>query len=197
LAKVRKSKGCTNNKNQRYLYQFNVHTVNIFYAKNGAVRSRLKVNRMKYTTHIDIDLPRDKVIHKMDNPDNMKHWQKGLQTYKILRGTPGQPGAQMELNYIMGKREMTLIETIITNDFPHAIHASYDTKGVHNIQKNFFDELDTDKTRWRSESEFKFNSFGMKVMGFLLPGMFKKQSKKYMEDFKNFAENGVSVTEKE
>jgi len=30
-------------------------------------------------------------------------------------------------------------------------------------------------------------------MAFLMPGAFKKQSKKYMDDFKAFAEHGTSV----
>lgn len=35
----------------------------------------------------------------------------------------------------------------------------------------------------------------MKVMGFLMPGMFKKQSQQFAEDFKAFAERGVDVRE--
>jgi len=46
-----------------------------------------------------------------------------------------------------------------------------------------------------SESEFEFAGFGMKLIGFLMPGAFKKQSLKYLTDFKDFAENGTSVSE--
>ena len=74
------------------------------------------------------------------------------------------------------------------------MHMTYDTKGVHNIQKNYFKD-EGDKTRWVSETEFQFSGFGMKLMGFLMPGAFKKQSFKYMQDFKAFAETGKSVTE--
>jgi hypothetical protein len=35
----------------------------------------------------------------------------------------------------------------------------------------------------------------MKLIGFLMPGAFKKQSMKYAQDFKNFAEKGFSVTD--
>ena len=150
---------------------------------------------MKYTTEIIIALPREEVIKKLDNPDNMKHWQRGLVNYKLLDGTPGKEGAKMELEYQMGKRNMVLTETIIKNDFPSEFHATYDTKGVHNIQQNFFHETGDGKTRWVSESEFQFAGFGMKLMGFLMPGAFKKQSLKYLNDFKNFAENGTSVSE--
>lgn len=151
---------------------------------------------MKYTTEIVVDVSRDEFIKKMDNPENMKHWQRGLMAYEQLSQSPGQEGARMSLNYQMGKREMVMVETIIKRNLPEEMHTTYDTKGVHNIQKNYFREEDG-KTRWISESEFQFSGLGMKLMGFLMPGVFKKQSLKYMEDFKNFAEKGISVLDQQ
>ncbi len=150
---------------------------------------------MKYTTEITIDLPRPEFIKKLDDPDNMKHWQRGLTDYKQISGNPGEEGAKMELHYKMGKREMVLVETIIKRNLPYEFHTTYDTKGVHNIQKNYFNDLDDNTTKWISESEFQFSGFMMKVMGFLMPGAFKKQSLKYLQDFKAFAEKGTSVSE--
>jgi len=147
---------------------------------------------MKYTTEIVVDVPREEFIKKMDDPDNMKHWQQGLIGYEQLSASPGQEGSRMSLSYEMGKRKMDLVETIIKKDLPEEIHMTYETKGVHNIQKNYFKE-EGEKTRWVSESEFQFSGFGMKLMGFLMPGAFKKQSLKYMQDFKAFAENGTYV----
>jgi carbon monoxide dehydrogenase subunit G len=151
---------------------------------------------MKYTTEVTINKPRTEVVEKMDNPDNMKHWQRGLVSYKTLRGIPGKEGTQMELHYKFGKRDMTLTETILKNELPKAFHATYTTKGVYNIQHNFFNEIDATTTKWVSESEFQFKGLGMKLMGFLMPGAFKKQSKKYCIDFKNFVEQGISVENK-
>lgn len=149
---------------------------------------------MKYTNEIVVDIPRDELIKKMDNPENMKHWQQGLIGYEQLSNNPGQEGAQMSLSYKMGKREMNMVETIIKRKLPEEMQMTYDTKGVHNIQKNYFKD-EGDKTRWISESEFQFSGFGMKLMGLLMPGAFKKQSFKYMQDFKTFAETGKSVTD--
>lgn len=150
---------------------------------------------MKYTIEIDVNVPRDVFIEKMDKPENMKHWQKGLTEYKFLSGTPGEEGSKMEFHYKMGKRDMILVETIMKSNFPHEFHATYDAKGVHNIQKNYFKDIDDHRTKWISEAEFQFSGFMMKVMGFLMPGAFKKQSRKYMQDFKAFAEHGTSVAE--
>lgn len=147
---------------------------------------------MKYSTEIVVDVPREEFIKKMDDPDNMKHWQQGLIGYEQLSANPGQEGSRMSLSYEMGKRKMDLVETIIKKNLPEEMHMTYDTKGVHNIQKNYFREEDG-STRWISETEFQFSGLGMKLMGLLMPGAFKKQSLKYMQDFKAFAENGTSV----
>ena len=149
---------------------------------------------MKYTTEIVVDLPRDAFLEKLDNADNMKHWMRGLQSYEVISGEPGQEGSRMNMRFKMGKREMEMVETIIKYNMPEEMHMTYDAKGVHNIQKNYFKEEDG-KTRWISESEFQFEGLGMKIMAFLMPGAFKKQSRKYAEDFKNFAEKGISVAE--
>ncbi|MEM9647262.1 MAG: SRPBCC family protein [Bacteroidota bacterium] len=147
---------------------------------------------MKYTCEIIVNLPRVEFIKKLDNPENMRHWQRGLLAYEHLSGKPGEEGGQMNLKYKMGKRDLEMVETIIKRDLPHSLHTTYDTKGVHNIQKNHFKEEDG-KTKWVSESEFQFSGFGMKLMGLLMPGAFKKQSMKYLQDFKAFAEDGTSV----
>ncbi len=149
---------------------------------------------MRYTVEIVVDLPREEFIKKLDDPENMKHWQKGLVKYEHISGAPGSEGAQMSLSYQFGKRKMDMVETIINNGMPEQLHASYDTKGVQNIQKNYFEEMDG-KTLWRSDNIFEFSGFMMKLMGLLMPGAFKKQTMKYLNDFKAFAENGTSVAE--
>ena len=88
---------------------------------------------------------------------------------------------------------MEIIETITKSDFPNEFHATYTTKGMNNIQKNYFTETPEGHTRWTSVNEFSPLSFSMRIMLFLMPRAFKKQSIKYMQDFKNFVENGTSV----
>ena len=148
---------------------------------------------MKYTVEIDINLSREEFITKFDNPNNMKHWQRGLLSYELLSKDQRVNGAQMKLEYQTGKRKMTLIETITKINFPDEFHANYEAKGVKNIQHNYFLEIDPNTTKWVSETEFKFSGLGMKLLGVLMPGVFKKQSRKYLNDFKNFTENGISV----
>ena len=144
---------------------------------------------MQYTKKIIIDLPLEKTVEFMDSLENLKKWQEGLVEAKVILVNFGEKGAKTELKYDFGKRKMTLIETILETDMPRLLIAEYTTKNVYNIQRNTFEATQDGKTIWTSESEFKFEGLAMKTFGFLIPGAFKKQSLKYMRDFKNFAEN--------
>ncbi|MBV7268653.1 SRPBCC family protein [Winogradskyella luteola] len=148
---------------------------------------------MKYTTEIIIEKPLEYVINKMDSTDNMKHWQEGLVSAEHISGTPGEFGAKMKLNYDFGKRKMELIETITKQNFPSEFHATYTTKGMRNIQQNYFESIEENHTRWICKNEFQPTNFVMNAMLFLMPRAFKKQTKTYMKNFKNFVENGTST----
>ncbi|WP_103864335.1 SRPBCC family protein [Aquimarina sp. I32.4] len=147
---------------------------------------------MEYTLDIEIKLPRHQVVDLFKNEENMKFWQKGFVNMTLLNGQKGKAGAVSKLTYIMGKRKIEMVETITLLDLPAAIHLTFDAKNIYNIQENYFEELVNGHTKWISKNEFKFSGF-MKIMGFLMPGAFKKQSYSYMKDFKAFAENGKSV----
>ena len=143
---------------------------------------------MKYSNKVEINLPRQKVIELFDNTDNMPKWQPGFISFEPISGTPGQPGAKSKLKYKMGKREVEMIETIIARNLPDEFHAKFEAKNVYNIQKNYFTEPTPGKTKWVSESEFKLSGM-MKLFAWLMPGAFKKQTQKYLDLFKKFAEN--------
>lgn len=143
---------------------------------------------MKYTNEVEIDLPVEEVVHLFDNPENMKSWMPGLQSYEHISGTPGTPGAKMKLKFKMNNREIEMIETIIKRDLPREFSGTYEAKGVYNIISNKFTALSPNRTRYFTENEFRFSGF-MKVIGWLMPGVFKKQSQVYLDSFKKFAES--------
>jgi uncharacterized membrane protein len=144
---------------------------------------------MKYTVEIEINQPIDKVIELFDNFDNMKLWMKGFKGYKHLEGESGQVGAKTELLYKMGKRDVAMIETITERNLPEVFSGIYEAKGVWNKVENNFKSVAENRTKWTAHQEFKFSNTMMKLMGFFIPGVFKKQSNKYLKDFKHFAEN--------
>jgi hypothetical protein len=142
---------------------------------------------MKYTSEIEIDKPIGKVIELFDNPNNLSEWMDGLQSFEPLSGIPGQPGAKSRLRFKMGKREIEMIETITVRNLPEEFTGTYEAKGVFNIVKNYFRPIDENKTKYVTEQEFEFKGF-MKIIGAVMPGAFKKQTKKTLVDFKNFVE---------
>ena len=144
---------------------------------------------MKYSLEIEINQPIDKVIELFDNADYLEHWQPGLQSVEHISGELGKPGAKTKLRYLMGKREVEMIETITARDLPKEFSATFEANGVLNIQKNLFRAMGTDRTKWISDNEFQFSNLPMKLMGWLMPGAFKKQSKIYLDAFKKFAED--------
>ena len=160
--------------------------------EGGQLQDNLLINisTMKYSNEIIISLPRKKVIDLFDNTENLYKWQPGLQKFEHLSGEPGQEGARSTLLYKMGKRENEMIETITKRNFPDEFSSTYEAKGVWNRQQNYFAEAGTDKTKWTTVSEFKCSGF-MKVICWLMPGVFKKQTLKFMKDFKDFAESSA------
>ncbi|MCX7550648.1 SRPBCC family protein [Xanthomarina sp. F2636L] len=148
---------------------------------------------MTYSTEILVEIPLNDFIKKLNQAENMKHWQRGLVGYDYISGTPRELGAKMKLTYKLGKRDMELIETITSKKLPNELHMMYDIKGMQNIQENYFEETSEGFTKWVCKNNFIPSSFPLRMMTLLMPGTFKKQTKQYMQDFKNFAEKGTSV----
>ncbi len=143
---------------------------------------------MKYTLEITINQPREKVIALFDSEENLYKWQEGLQNVNHISGNKGEVGSKSEMHFLMGKREVKMIETITHRNLPEEFHGTYDAGNVFNIQKNYFKKVDDDTTKWISEAEFQFKGFS-KLIFPLMKGAFKKQSYKYLENFKKFAES--------
>ena len=146
-----------------------------------------KSTSMKYTCEITINKPLADVIKLFDDPENMKEWQPGLQSYEFLEGPPGQAGSTMKLKYAMGKRQIEMVETILENSLPEKFSGTYEAQGVYNKMDISFVAIDDNTTKWISDQEFRMSGF-MKVWAFLMPGSFKKQSMVFLEKFKEFAE---------
>jgi len=143
---------------------------------------------MLYHLEITIDRNRDHVVKLFDNSENLKEWQTGLLSVEHLSGEKGEVGAKTKLDFMVGKRQIELIETIQENALPFIFTGKYEWSSGWNTLKNEFIELETGKTLWKTETEMHLFGF-MKVIGFLMPSSFKKNSFKFMQNFKTFAEN--------
>jgi len=142
---------------------------------------------MKYSVSVEIEKPLDEVVALFDNRDNYKHWMEGLLNLTLLEGESGQTGAKSEYTFKMGKGEMKMVETVTSRNLPDEYAVSYAAKGVSNTVISHFHPISESKTMYTTDNEFQFSGF-MKIISFLMPGSFKKQSLKYLTDFKHFAE---------
>lgn len=149
-----------------------------------------------YTVEIEIALPRERVIELFNNEDNLFKWQTGLQSFEHISGEPGQPGAISKLVYQHGIRRTELFETIMENNLPDAFHGVYEWKGGRNTLQNRFIELANNRTKWESTCQYEFSHWALKIMGALVPGVFRKQNQIFLDNFKAFCEDGVDVNAK-
>ncbi len=151
---------------------------------------------MRYSSEITINLPRERVIELFDNTENLYKWMKGLESFEAIEGSPGQVGAKSRMVFQMGKRRIEMVETITKRDLPNEFATTYETKGVYNEVRNTFEPIDDKHTRYQTEHFFRFDSIAMRIIAFLMPAAFKKQSMQYLQDFKAFAEaeDDVEVT---
>jgi len=143
---------------------------------------------MKYVVDTVIDRPVEEVISKFDDAENLKEWMDGLISFEPTGGTPGEIGAKSRLVFRMGSKEIEMIETITVKNLPHEFGGTYEAEGVFNTVMNRFENVGNDQTRMTQECEFEFTNLMMKVVGFFVPGAFKKTTRKHMDAFKAFAE---------
>ncbi|GHN03076.1 hypothetical protein WSM22_45650 [Cytophagales bacterium WSM2-2] len=144
---------------------------------------------MKFTCTVDIDKPIDKVILLFENPDNMKEWQDGFVSMTHISGIRGIAGAKSLLVYNTDNRRMELTETVLIKDLPSEMKALYEHTHMVNTMSNRFSSVGSNKTRWNVEIEYtKFNGFVPKMMALFTPGVFRKQTQKWLDQFKVFAE---------
>ena len=147
----------------------------------------LFTGNIKYTEEIEINANIDTVMALFDNPYNMKEYMDGIESYTVLSGNIREVGTKAEIIALMGESKIIMIEEIITNNLPEEKKVTYTADGVYNIVTNRLIKISDNKTRFINEQEFEFKGY-MKVMGFFMPSAFKKQSRVYLQNFKEFAE---------
>ena len=69
---------------------------------------------MKYSVEVSINKNRGEVWRLFDNVENLYKWQPTLKEFNLESGEPRKPGAKSRLKYLESKREIEMIETIIS-----------------------------------------------------------------------------------
>ena len=143
---------------------------------------------MNFRLEVIINAPMHDVCRLFDNIHNLEKWQPGFISAKHVKGVAGEPDAQTELYYKLGGKRIVLLETIITKNLPEEFTATYEADKVWNLISNKFIKNDSQSTIYITENEFRVSGL-MKVMAWIAPSTFKKQSLLYMNYFKSFVEN--------
>ena len=158
---------------------------------------------MKYTNSIEIALPREKVAQLLADPAHIPKWLRGLVLHEPVNGIHGQLGTKSRVVMQSGQRKIECTETITRRD-PADLHGIPKESVVHfdreivgegmwSAVRERLIEAGPQTTLWQSESEYRFSGLLMRLVGLLMPGTFRKQSRQHMQDFKAFAEHGEDV----
>ncbi|UGT59561.1 SRPBCC family protein [Nocardia asteroides] len=160
---------------------------------------------MKYTNSIEIALPRERVAQLLADPAHIPKWLRGVVLHEPVRGVHGELGTESRVVLRTGNREVECVETITRRepaelrDIPAGAVVRFDREivgaGMWSAVRDRLTEAGPGTTHWESESEYRFDSRLIRLLGRLLPGSFRKQSQQHMLDFKAFAEEGRDVRE--
>lgn len=143
---------------------------------------------MKYSLSNTISSTPQHVAVKISDPEGVKEWTENLQEIRAVSGEYCDVGSKRDLHYLFRGKEMIIQETILENKLPEQIKFSYDSQMGRNIVELRFEQLSENEVKQTSSTTMELKG-AMKLFGFLFKSMFKKQSRKYMEGFKKFAES--------
>lgn len=144
---------------------------------------------MKFSGSIDIDQSLETVTQLFADPQYLGEYQEGFEKKELVSGDEGKDGAISKMYYRNGKHEMVLTETIVSNDLPHSFEAFYHHKHMDNTLICRFTSLPNGGTRYETKVEYtRINWVMPRLIAMLFPGMYKKPARRWMENFKKFAE---------
>ena len=146
-------------------------------------------DKMKFKLELTLNKPVIEVWKAFDNPNNMSKLQPSLTKFELLSGTQGQPGAVSKLTYEEGGREFSLTEKITHREEPHRLDGIYENEFTDNPLRNTFIARGESETLWAIETEFKFKTLVMRMLGPLMKKNFMNRTQKDMERFKEFVES--------
>ena len=147
---------------------------------------------MKYVLSIEIESPLARVVELFDDPANWPQWREGFVRFETLMGEAWEEGAKLLLVNRVGGREVQMTETVEVKRLPEEMSCVYEAPGnwagAWNRVRYRFHEAGPDRTGWEFDSEFRCRGL-LKVVAWLMPGMFRRTSLREMKNFKHFVES--------
>jgi hypothetical protein len=149
---------------------------------------------MKYSVYNTINKDIDTVISKFTEPNGATRWMEGLQRIEHLSGTPGEKGAKSNCCFVHKGKEMKISEEILEQNLPQHIKFAYQSGMGYNTVEIRFEAMADGGVKQINNSYFQFKGI-MKWFAPLMKGMFKKQSLKFCNAFKDYVETGKTVND--
>jgi hypothetical protein len=113
---------------------------------------------------------------------------KGLQKkIERLSDSPYEVGAKSRFHSLHKNKKYVIDETILEQNLPNQIKFGLTSTMGYNEVEMVFEQLNDNSTKQINNTYFKLKGI-MKLLGPLMKGMFKKQSMKYLNAFKEFVD---------
>lgn len=143
------------------------------------------------------------MVQLLADPANLPMWLRGMVLHEPLSGMHGQVGTKSRVVMQSGNQTFEGTETITRREpadlhgIPRETVVHFDRElvgqGMWSDVRDRLTEATPETTLWVQDSEYRFSNLLMRLVGLLMPGVFRKQSQQHMEDFKAFAEQGKDV----
>lgn len=143
---------------------------------------------MKYNTSIKINAPTELVQELLIQPKKQLLWQTWLSDLQPLSGEMTQKGAVARLTYVVNGKKIVMTETILENTLPDKLVVHYNTVGADTTNYISLSAPTDKQTTIQMETEVKSKHFALKVLMWLLPTLFKKQTHTLLQQLKEYAE---------
>ena len=143
---------------------------------------------MKYKLEILINRSRAEVWNLFCDYEKISLWQPSIIKVEPVSGSTGQIGAISKWIYKANDREYFLTETILSREEPNRFENVFRNEFAENSVNNVFTEQDREQTLWVAETEYKFKTLLMTILGPFMKNRYVVRSKRDMERFKTMAE---------
>jgi uncharacterized protein YndB with AHSA1/START domain len=139
---------------------------------------------MKFETELLINRPRLEVWEFFINRENIKLWQPTLTNIEPMSGVQGQPGAESKWIYEENGREFSLTERVLRCEEPGRYESLFENAFASNTVNHVFIEQQSGETLWTVETEYKFKTSLMKMLGPFFKKNYVTRAQREMERFK-------------
>ena len=143
---------------------------------------------MKYKLEILINKSRAEVWNLFCDYQKISLWQPSIIKIESVSGISGQPGAVSKWIYKAKEREYFLSETILSCEESSHFESVFENEFAENSVNNVFAEQGRDQTLWVAETNYKFKTLLMIILGPFMKNKYVVRSKRDMERFKEMVE---------